>query len=144
MTVITDPIAAVIRFLKTDADTIDMVQQRIFGGELPINENVNMPRPCIVIRNAGGGLLPISSSYMPFYDIRLDTYSYAATPSAAFRVYRCVAGALKQMKRNQQGQCVLYWARTSSGPANFVEKPTEWPLTYSSWQVLFAERIPGA
>lgn len=143
MTIITDPIAAVIRFLKADVDTADMVGIRIFGGELPQNENTNMPRPTIILRNAGGGLLPNSSSYLPINDIRVDAYAYGTTPLQAYRLYRCLAGALKQMRRNQQGNTVIYWARTSSGPASWVEKPTEWAVTYSSWQILYAEMEPA-
>ena len=144
MTIIADPITAVIRFLKADTDTAEMVANRVFGGEFPQLQNDNMPMPAILIRNAGGGLLPISSSYVRLYDMRLDVYSYGSTANQAFRVYRCAAGALKQMKRNQQGKTVLYWARTSSGPANLTEKFTEWSLTFSSWQVLFSESEVGA
>lgn len=144
MTVITDPIAAVVRFLKSDVDTAAMVGTRVFGGELPLTENASMPRCAVVIRNAGGGLLPISSSYVRVNDIRLDTYCYGTTPSQAFRVYRCVAGALKQMPRNLQGQTLLHWARTAAGPSNVVEGPTEWNVTYSSWQIFYAETEPGA
>lgn len=143
MTVITDPIAALIRFLKLDADTIDMVGTRIFGAELPDAENTSMPRAAVVLRNSGGGLMPISSSYVPINDIRVDAYAYGATPNQAFRVYRCLAGALKQMHRNQQGRTVIYWARTSGGPSNLVEPNTEWPLTLSSWQVMYAEKEPA-
>ena len=143
MTIQNDPVAALVRFLKTDTDTTGMTSTRIYGGEVPIDENDNMPRPTIVIRPAGGGLLPISSSYVGVYDIRVDVYCYGTTPNQGFRLYRCVAGALKQMKRNQQGKTLLYWARTSSGAVPMVDKPTEWPFTYSSWQVLFAEKEPA-
>lgn len=139
MTLITDPTAALIRFLKTDADTIDMTTH-IFGGELPDSEVSLMPNACVVLRMTGGGLMPISSSYVMVNDIRIDAYAYGSTPLQAFRLYRCIAGALKQMKSNTQGRTRLYWAKAAGGPLSLREQDTEWPVTLSTWQVFWSER----
>lgn len=140
MTVTTDPIAAVLRFLKADTDTAEMVGTRVFGGELPDSENASQPRASVVLRNAGGGVMPISSqSYVRVNDMRIDAYAYGATPNQAFRVYRCLAGALKQMTRNVQGHTLLHWANPSGGAHSLVEPETEWPFTLSTWQVFYAE-----
>lgn len=139
MTLITDPTAALIRFLKLDADTTSMTSS-IFGGELPDSEVAGMPQACVVLRMTGGGLLPISSSYVEVNDIRIDAYAYGSTPLQAFRLYRCLAGALKQMKSNTQGKTRLYWAKSAGGPLSLREQDTEWPLTLSTWQVFWSER----
>lgn len=140
MTVITDPLAAVIRFLKADADTAEMVGAHIFGGELPDAEIAGMPRACILIAPSGGPVMPISDSYIEVSDMRLDLFAYGPTPNSAFRVYRCLAGALKQMQRNVQGKTLLHWARNAGGPNRTREANTEWPLVLSTWQVMWAER----
>ncbi len=143
MTVTTDPLAALIRYLKLDAHTIDMTGTRIYGGELPETEVSSMPRATILLRLVGGGLLPISNSYVEVSDVRVDAYAYGATPSSAFRAHRCLAGALKQMRRNTQGRTVLHWAMPAGGPQSLREANTEWPLVLSTWQVLYAEREPA-
>jgi len=140
VTLITDPVAAVIRFLKLDADTTDMASTHIYGGELPDADVESMPRACVVIRMTGGGLLPISSSYVEVNDVRLDAYCYGSTPLQSFRLYRCLAGALKQMTSNTQGRTRLYWAKPAGGPLSLREADTEWPVTLSTWQVMWSER----
>lgn len=139
MTLITDPLAALIRFLKTDTDTTAMTT-RIFGGELPDSEVAGMPAACVVLRTTGGSLLPIANSYVPVNDVRIDAYAYGATPLQSFRLYRCLAGALKQMTSNTQGRTLLYWARPAGGPISLREQATEWPVTLSTWQVMFSEK----
>lgn len=139
MTVITDPLAAVIRYLKLDADTTAMTTS-IFGGELPDAQVKGMGQACVVLRKTGGGLLPISGSYVQVSDVRVDAYAYGSTPLQADRLYRCVAGALKQMRSNTQGRTRLMWAKPAGGPLSLREQDTEWPLVLSTWQVFWSER----
>jgi hypothetical protein len=140
VTVITDPMAALIRFLKADADTAAMAGTKVYGGELPDAQVQGMGQACIVLRKTGGSLMPISASYVEVSDVRVDAYAYGSTPLQADRLYRCLAGALKQMRSNNQGRTRLYWARPAGGPISLREQDTEWPLTLSTWQVMWSER----
>jgi hypothetical protein len=125
-------------FLLGTGDVIALVQERIFAPEVPQGEADDMPRKCAVLRPAGGGILT-SNSYMQLGDPRIDIFSYGETPYEADRVHRAVYGALKQMRRNVQGEALLHWAKPSTAGLPLRDPDTEWPYVLSSWQVLVAE-----
>lgn len=139
MTQISEPMSALIAFLKADAAVAARVNNRVYAGELPEGRIRSMPELTTLLRPAGGGQLP--QSYLQIHDLRVDIICYGPTPYVAYDSWRCFHGALKQMQRNQQGQTVLHWAMPAGGPIALREQDTEWPMTLSTWQVMFDERI---
>ena len=136
---IPDPIVALTSYLKLDQDVSDLAGDRVFGAELPDSENAHMPRKTVVVRRAGGGLL-ITGGYMRLGDLRVDVFCYGETPYLASQLGRAVQEALKQMRRNTQGDALLHWAVMSGGPISLRDPDAEWPLDFSSWQVLASEQ----
>lgn len=132
-----DPVAAVIALLKADASITSQVGSRIFGGELPQSEAISMPRSAIVVKSAGGGFM--GSGYQEWHDVRLDLSCYAATPGAAHALYRAALPVLKHLERSEWAGCCLYWAKQSGGPVSMRSAETDWPLCFSSWQILVSE-----
>lgn len=140
MTTITNPFTALRSFLRADTSVNTITQGRVFAGEIPDSEVSKMPRESILLTGAGGGIAPYSSSYIEISDQRMDMFCYGPTPVVAFNVYQALHGALKQMRRNVQGQTLLHWAILSGGAQTLRQEDTEWPLTLSTWQVLWSER----
>lgn len=140
MTPTTNPYTALRRFLLSDPSVYATAGGRVFVVELPDKEIASMPRSCVIIRGTGGGQMPASTGYLEVGDIRIDIACYGETPLAAFELNLAVRGALKQMRRNVQAATVLHWAQPAGGPNTEREPDTEWPLTLSTWQVLWSER----
>lgn len=133
-----NPLVALKAFLAADAGVAAQVTGRVYGAELPQSVTPQMPRKCILLRNAGGYVL--NKGWMELGDPRIDAFCYGLTPFDASEVYMAVHTALKQMTRNVQGNTMLHWARPSGGPISTRQDDTEWPLVLSSWQVLVSER----
>lgn len=134
---IADPIAALIALLKDDADVTTEVGTRVFGGELPPEETESMPRSAIVVKPAGGGFL--GSAYQQWGDTRADVVFYGSTPKDAWDVYRAAHPVLKQLGRSHWAGCLLHWAKLSGGPVSMRDADTDWPVVFTSWQVLASE-----
>lgn len=136
--VIPDPVTALCAYLRSDAELTVLVGTKVFGAELPENQNAAMPQRCVVLRRAGGGFL--TGGYLRAGDFRLDCFCYGPTPYEAARVNLAVQEALKQMRRNVQGTALLHWANPSGGGINLRDPDAEWPLVFSSWQVFASEQ----
>lgn len=134
----TDPIAAVVAMLKAHDPLDDLVDGRVFGGELPQAEAEQMPRPAVLVRYSGGGTL--GTSYQQWGDVRTDLICYGQTAKTASDLWRICHPRLKQLARERWAECTLYWARESGGPLNVRDPVTEWPYCLSTWQVLAHER----
>lgn len=135
---IPDPLAALIAYLKADADVTAAVGTRVFGGELPPGETKSMPRKAIVIRPSGGPQT-FGGGYQQYGELRLDFFAYGETPLEAFNVWRALHPALKQMRRNRQSTTLLHWAQPSGSPIALRDPDTDWSYNFSSWVVLAAE-----
>lgn len=133
----TDPIEALVAFLKADSAVAAILGARVFGGELDRREVQSMPRACAVLSPAGGGLIGLE--YQNYGDLRVDVDCYAATVQGSWTLYRAVYGALKEMKREIFADTLLHWAKPSSRGTTGRDPLTDWPMTISSWQVLAAE-----
>lgn len=129
-----DVVAAVVAFLNADAAVAARTQGRVYGGELPRDQNVSMPQPAVVLRPAGGGAL--GRAYQQFGDQRIDAYSYGATVRDAWLLHLDVRAALKQMRRQTLAGTVLHWARISSDGTTAIDPVTQWPCATASYQVL--------
>jgi hypothetical protein len=137
MSALADPIEALVTWLKADADTAALVGTRVFGGELPTAQNASMPRRCVVIQPAGGGIM--GNAYQDYGDFRVDVDCYGETPYEAWRTYLAVAGALKHLNRELSEGVLLHWARASGKGVSGRDPDTDWPITFASFQVLAAE-----
>ncbi|MGH3029273.1 MAG: hypothetical protein ACRDNE_00625 [Gaiellaceae bacterium] len=131
-----DPLAAVIRFLKADTAVQARTSGRVFGGELPKTEITSMPRVAVLLRPAGGGL--IGRAYQGYGDKRVDIDCYGSTPNEGWLLHLDVAAALKDLRHEVHADVLLHWARASSDGMTARDPKTDWPLTYSSWQVLIS------
>ncbi|MBS3927092.1 MAG: hypothetical protein KGZ65_00105 [Sphingomonadales bacterium] len=132
------PILALVEHLKADTTVAEEVGERVFGSELPEDECDSMPEASIVVKRAGG-LDVIGQGFQEYGDIRVDVLCYAATPFLAEDLHLAVHPAMKQLRRTVYGDCVLHWARSSGGAIPLRDPDTDWPFTFSSWQVLVGE-----
>jgi hypothetical protein len=143
MTVIADPVAGLVEFLKADApDVEDLTSGRVFGGQLPKSENPAEPRACVVLRPAGGAG-QFGGGYQQFSDQRIDAFCYGPTPHDAYQLWMTVHVALKQLERTVRAKTLIHWCRPTGGPLSLRDSSTEWPYTFASFQVLASE-IPLA
>lgn len=138
MTTIADPLAALVAYLRADALVAALAGARVYGGELPGSETVDMPQAAVVLTPAGG--YADRFAYMELGEPRIDVRCYDSTPYLAHRLYRTVHGALKHMTRNVQGSTMLHCATLESSVEGLRDPDTEWPLAFSSWIVLASER----
>lgn len=133
----TDPVAAVVAFLKADDAVAALTGSRVFGGELPGREAKSMPRAAVVLKPAGGGLLGTGSA--DFGDQRLDVDCYASTPLGAWTLHLAVYTALKHLRRGVYAETLVHWAKPSTKGTLARDPDTDWPIAVSSWQVLAGE-----
>lgn len=134
-----DPIVALVSYLKSIQDVSNLAGPRVYGAEMPDSVNAVMPKKVVVLRRAGGGTL-LEGGYLRVGDFRLDVRCYGETPFEAARLSLVVQEALKQMRRNVQGSALLHWANPSGGALSLRDPDAEWPLEFSSWQVLSSEQ----
>lgn len=137
-----NPLAALVAYLRADADVAALVGVRVFGRELPRAETDAMPRQAVVLKRAGGGLL--GRGYQEYGDIRVDVYCYGATGLEADELHDEVRAALKhRLRATVAAGVLLHWARPSSDGSSGREPDTDWPLTVSSWQLLSSDVDAG-
>lgn len=132
------PIKAIRAHLLDSMGVTDICDERVFGVEIPEDMNDGMPTPTVVVTRSGG-LDVIGQGYQDYGDIRVDVRCYGATPFAAEQLHLEVYAAMKHMRRTTYEGCVLHWARSSGGALNLRDPDTDWPFTFSSWQVLVGE-----
>lgn len=129
-----DLIGALITYLKANAALATLVGAKVFGGEVPAKEVVNMPQKCVILNAAGGGM--IGRGYQDYGDRRIDTHCYGATIHDSETVHLAVRAALKTLTRVKANGVLIHWARLSSDGAGGHDPITDWPLTLASYQVL--------
>jgi hypothetical protein len=132
-----DPIDGLVAFLKLDSEVASLSGGRVFGGELPGRESKSMPRPAVVLKPAGGGLL--GTGTLAAGDVRVDVDCYGKQPHEAWRLYLAVGEALKNLRRGVHGGTLLMWARPSSRGTLARDPDTDWPVAVSTYQVLAGE-----
>jgi len=136
VTAIVDSIDALVTWLRLDGDLAALVNGRVYGGPVPQFENANMPRPLVTVNPAGGGFLGRSQDYG---DRRVDVDCYGQTRPESWAVYLAAAGALKHLQRVVSDGVLLHWANEAARGTSGVEPDTDWPVTYSSWQLLASD-----
>ena len=130
------PITAVVAFLLADADVAGQVSTRGFGGELPRDESVSMPRKCFVVRYAGG---PPDSTQMEVNRTRMDIWHYGATPLEAEQVRLATYQALKLTRRVVIASTIILSTVKEAGPITLRDPDGDWPLTIDTWGVIAAD-----
>ena len=135
----TDPIGALVAYLKVDTAVATLASTRIYGAELPKSEieNASNPRAIVVVKQAGGGMLGLA--YQQYGDIRADVACYGSTPFNASALYGAVYDALKELRREVYASTLLHWAQSSARGTQGRDPDLDWPVVFSSWQVLAAE-----
>lgn len=133
-----DPIGALIAFLNADTRVSALASGHVFGGELPDAENKHLPRQTVLLAD-GGGAQQLGGGYLPFGDQRVDVRCYGATLHDARALYGAVLLALKNLRPTVHAGTKIMWCRQAGGPMTFREPGTEWPCSFSSWQILAME-----
>lgn len=136
-----DPTLAIAAYLKDQTLVWEAAEERIFRPELPEGEDRLMPRACVLVRPAGGGLMS-ARDYLPFIDSRLDHICYGSTRLQAENLAREVAAALKDLRQSRWKGIPVRWARVSNQPASAIDPNTNWPFALVSAQVYHASRVP--
>jgi hypothetical protein len=131
-----DEVAAVIEWLVADPDLAEATDagDRIFGWELPASEAGSMPRPAIVVSDAGGfteGLPEVLDRS------RLDIRSYGRTLDEAKRVAVLVRIRLAALHRfTGTNGTVVHGGRPAGGYIPLHERAGGWPLVLRSYFIL--------
>lgn len=133
-----DPIAGVVAFLKADSAVSARTSGRVFGGELPRDQDTSMPRTCIVVLPAGGPRA-LGTAYQEYGDSRMDVLCYGSTLHEAWLTFLEARAALKALQREVHASVLLHWARESAGGHTGLDPETQWPSAVGSFQVLAAE-----
>jgi hypothetical protein len=133
-----DPVAAIAGLLKDNIG--DLVGDRIYRPSLPKTEAFRkaMPRACIAVTSAGGGLR-YGGSLQQLTDPRVQIKVFGATEQEADNIARQAASLLRQRVR-----VLSRGARIDSvnvtGPLSVVDPDTDWPYSLLSAQVLMIEQ----
>jgi hypothetical protein len=129
-----DPIAAIVSFLKADADVYGLTQGRVFGASLPEAQATNMPRACVIVQKAGGFG---QASYQQIYRQRVDVRTYGRTPSEISELQLCCQRALNDLTRKgESGKAMLVSAIQETAPNQAVEPINRWQFEFSVWAIL--------
>ena len=136
-----DPIGALVAWLRAAVPLGELVEGRVYGGELPREQVGAMPRPAVVLRPAGGGLF--GRAYQEVGDVRVDVDCYGSVPLEAWQVYLAAYEALKHLRREVVVGVLLHCATPSSKGVLARDPDTNWPVCLSSYQLLAAE-VPAA
>ncbi len=135
-----DAVAALVAYLRADAEVAGLVMGRVCGAELPPQEAAQMPRKAVVVAASGGSSIgPGARSYLPVGLMQVDVRCYGETQYEAMRVFRAVHGALKRLGRRPQGEALLHAAYEGAGPLQTREPDVGWPMVLAVWQLLVAE-----
>lgn len=135
-----DVIEAIMGVLAADAAVSALLAGGggIWDTELDVGEDVNMPRPNIVVRS-GGGANTYGHGTLQISDFRVTVICYSNTPHLAKTLYTAVHNALKGMRPTVVAGTNVKWCNPSGGPISLREPHQQWPYVVSSWQVLASE-----
>lgn len=120
-----DVATALRQFLLNDAGVAELVEDRIYVDDLPMDENDKMPRNAVVLRSAGGDTLP---SYNHNVTARFDVLAFGETRYTAGQVDRAVAEACHYLRRTVVESTLLHSVTITGGPQTFKAADTGWPI----------------
>jgi hypothetical protein len=126
-------ISAAIRKLLLQDPTVDgAVNGRVYVEELPESEHKEMPRACVVLKEAGG--LPIMS-WEPYLNPRYDVFCFGKDYYEAGEVDRAVTEVLHNMDRKVVNKTLLHTA-VIQGARFFKTGDTGWPVKHRSLSLI--------
>lgn len=132
-----DYVAGLIALLRASEPLQLLVEDRIYGMELPRDTTSSeMPRTALVVNPSGGLGIP---SYAPITRPRIDLRAYGSSPNAAMKALLAAHDVLKYAKNDSTTGVKFYGLTLLSHPVNLREPDTEWPLAVSSWEMLVNE-----
>lgn len=140
-------VAALRKYLLSDADVNTLSGGRVFGNELPDAEAALMPRKCVVINSAGLGSRGLAArSYMPISSRTKVVRCYGETPYDTRLLFNAVDRALKLLSRrlvtpDGLSAQLLYSAVSTGGVTTAREQQTDWPVSFSSYDVLASDVV---
>lgn len=135
----TDPIASIRQILLDDDTLAQLTSGTVFVGEIPRSAISSMPKPCVLIRPAGGGALGTGS--LSIGDVRIDATCYGVTLLESWEIHLALADALKHLVSQVSVGTLILWAKESAGGVSGRDVDTDWPTTVSSWQILSGEDV---
>ena len=136
----TDVIYALLTLLKGDEDVTALTtKEHIYGGEIGLSVQKEMPRPAVLLKYSGG-IQP--GGYARLQRPRVDVSCYGRTFQEADYVNRVVQPVLKNITREvpKDTGVLLHSAQQVGGPIQGREQGTKWPYSFSAWSVLAAEQ----
>lgn len=135
-----DVVLALMEILKADTSVSDLVDDRVYGEELPRDEitSGNMPRKNVVIVSAGG---LSTTKTTPTVNPRFDVWCYGETKYEASILDRAVYDAVKNIERVLIRNMLIHSAGLSGGPIPYRDQETGWPAMIRGINVTADERL---
>ena len=138
-----NPLAAARIILIADPEVARLTSGRVYAPELPEKQAQEMSRPCIVLRNTGGGSLgPGARSRAPWTNTRLDVQSFGKTPSEASEIHWAVHEVLIALERTVVDDTVVNDVVVTGGPINSRDADTDWPFALGIFDLASAYATP--
>lgn len=138
-----DILSAVRQMLIDDAEVGDLVDERVWGGDLDREEVANMPRKNIVISRGGSVPSVGTASYIRVQRMRLDIRCYGEDSFEAGKVQRAVEAFMKAITPRvvelPDHSVYVQNAVESGGPIDLVDPDVDWPSVYCAWGVIASE-----
>lgn len=127
--------AGLIALLLADAAIAAIVEDRVFGAELPADQARHMPRAAIVVAKSGGPSLT-GGSFAEHDAQRVDLFAYGGTPWAAEQLRGLAALTFRRARRAVWAGCLIHSINPAGGSANARDPDAAWPRAFQSFQVM--------
>ena len=139
---VADPTLAMMHLVK-DSPTISFATLgRVFGSELPANEQSSMPRGAVVCSLVGLGQSPPGvHDYTNIRTARVDVRSYGANPLAAMNLCLEIDRYLQTLRRQNADSVLVFWVKRVSGPVQYRSDPGDWPIAVATYDILYATTL---
>lgn len=140
-------VGALRAFLVADATVNTLSGGRVFANELPDAEAAAMPRKCVILTSAGLGSRGLSARSNLAVSSRTKLVRcYGETPYESRRMFDAVNQALKALTRRLAtpaglSPVLVYSAVATGGVTTTREPESEWPVSFSSYDVLTADVV---
>lgn len=134
-----DLIGSLVAWMLADADSVALVDQDIFGGELSGDILDRGPKRALVLAPSGGVSLTAGSD-AEIDTPRIDLTAYGATAAEADEVMRTAAPRIRSLKRTVVSGTLIHWAKPAGGSGPARDGDTQWPQAFRSFQIFYSLR----
>lgn len=140
---VVDPVVAMMELVKLSAGISTLAGGRVFGAELPEDEQAAMPRGAVVVSAAGIGTPPPGSKdFVAMRSTRLDVRCYGDSPADAGLLGACIDRHLHGARRQRlPGGIVIWHATRIAGPVPYRAAPGDWPVSVWTYDLLHATTV---